>query len=84
MTRGDLLGDETAGHAAHREVEKQELSQRLTEALDSLDPRERKILQMRFGLERGAPRSTMGAIRRVVNELATFVEAGTVRWPRGA
>src|SRR6266536_3842765 len=57
MTRGDLLGDETAGQAAHREVEKQELSKRLTEALDSLDPRERKILQMRFGLERGEERT---------------------------
>src|SRR5437762_5566135 len=44
MTRGDLLGDETAGQAAHREVEKQELSKRLAEALDLLDPRERKIL----------------------------------------
>jgi RNA polymerase primary sigma factor len=51
MTRGDLLGDEMATHAAHREVEQRELSQRLAEALDTLNPRERKILQMRFGLE---------------------------------
>src|SRR5260370_29878314 len=46
LTRGDLLGDENASQAAHREVEKQELSKHLTEALERLDPRERKILQM--------------------------------------
>ena len=40
MTRGDLLGDETASHAAHRAVEKQELSQRLMKLLtDAKDPR---------------------------------------------
>src|SRR5438067_8776372 len=39
MTSGDLLGDETGGQAGHREVEKQELSRRLTEAVDTLDPR---------------------------------------------
>jgi RNA polymerase primary sigma factor len=57
MTRGDLLGDETATQAAHREVEKQELSKRLAEALLTLDARERRILQMRFGLERGEERT---------------------------
>ena len=57
MTRGDLLGDEMAGLAAHREIEKQELSRRLSEAMDRLDPRERKILRMRFGLEHGEERT---------------------------
>src|SRR5438105_5723777 len=57
MTRGDLLGDEMAGLAAHREIEKQELSRRLAEAMDRLDPRERKILRMRFGLEHGEERT---------------------------
>jgi RNA polymerase primary sigma factor len=52
-----LLGDETATQAAHREVEKQELSKRLAEALLTLDARERRILQMRFGLERGEERT---------------------------
>src|ERR671935_904031 len=33
MTRGDLLGDETASQAAHREVEMQELARRLGHAL---------------------------------------------------
>jgi RNA polymerase primary sigma factor len=57
LTRGDMLGDEVAGQAAHRAIEKQELSKRLAEALDMLDPRERKILSMRFGLERGEERT---------------------------
>ncbi|HEY3060725.1 MAG TPA: sigma-70 family RNA polymerase sigma factor [Chloroflexota bacterium] len=52
MTRGDLLGDEHASQAAAREVEIRELAERLTAALDMLDPRERRVLQMRFGLDR--------------------------------
>ena len=57
MTRGDLLGDEAAGQAASREVETRELADRLTAALDLLDPRERRVLQMRFGLDRGDERT---------------------------
>ena len=57
MTRGDLLGDEKAGQAALREVEKKELAKRLAEALQTLDARERKILEMRFGLEQGDERT---------------------------
>ena len=57
LTRGDLLGDEIASAAAHRAIETQELSRRLSEAMDLLDPRERKILRMRFGLERGRERT---------------------------
>src|SRR5919202_4718028 len=57
LTRGDMLGDEVVAQAAHRAIEKEELSKRLAEALDTLDPRERKILSMRFGLERGEERT---------------------------
>jgi RNA polymerase primary sigma factor len=87
MTRGDLLGDETAGHAAHRAVEKQELSQRLTEALASLDPRERKILQMRFGLERGEERTLsevaelMGVSRERIRQIEQAALAKLRRLP---
>jgi len=87
MTRGDLLGDETAGHAAHRAVEKQELSQRLTEALDSLDPRERKIIQMRFGLERGEERTLsevaelMGVSRERIRQIEQAALAKLRRLP---
>jgi RNA polymerase primary sigma factor len=52
VTRGDLIGDEVAGQEAEREVEIKELSHRLAEALALLDPRERRIIQMRFGLDR--------------------------------
>jgi RNA polymerase primary sigma factor len=65
LTRGDLLGDEVAGQAAHRAVEKEELSKRLAEALEMLDPRERKILAMRFGLERGEER-TLSEVAEVI------------------
>jgi RNA polymerase primary sigma factor len=87
MTRGDLLGDETAGHAAHREVEKQELSKRLSQALDSLDPRERKILQMRFGLERGEERTltevaqVMGVSRERIRQIEQAALAKLRRLP---
>jgi RNA polymerase primary sigma factor len=49
-TRGDLLDDAGATQAAHREVETRELADRLTAALAMLDPRERNVLQLRFGL----------------------------------
>jgi RNA polymerase primary sigma factor len=87
MTRGDLLGDEVAGQAAHREVEKQELSRRLTEALDTLDPRERKILKMRFGLERGEERTLtevaamMGVSRERIRQIEQAALAKLRRMP---
>jgi RNA polymerase primary sigma factor len=87
MTRGDLLGDETAGQAAHREVEKQELSKRLAEALDLLDPRERKILQMRFGLDRGEERTltevaqVMGVSRERIRQIEQAALAKLRRMP---
>jgi RNA polymerase primary sigma factor len=87
MTRGDLLGDETAGQAAHREVEKQELSKRLAEALELLDPRERKIIQMRFGLERGEERTltevaaVMGVSRERIRQIEQAALAKLRRMP---
>src|ERR671933_308581 len=65
LTRGDMLGDEGAAQAAARQVESRELSQRLAEALELLDPRERKILMMRFGLERGQER-TLSEVAEVI------------------
>jgi RNA polymerase primary sigma factor len=76
LTRGDLLGDEMATDAAHREVEKRELWQRLSEALDMLDPRERKILQMRYGLERSEEQTLteVAAVMRVSRERIRQIE----------
>jgi RNA polymerase primary sigma factor len=87
MTRGDLLGDETAGQAAHREVEKQELSSRLGVALMSLDPRERHIIQLRFGLERGDERTlsevaeVMGVSRERIRQIEQTALAKLRRLP---
>ena len=87
LTRGDLLGDENAGQAAHREVEKQELAKRLAEALEALDPRERKILQMRFGLERGEERTltevaaVMGVSRERIRQIEQAALAKLRRMP---
>ncbi len=61
VTRGDLLGDDVAGQAPQRELEMKELSLRLSEALDELEPRERRIIQMRFGLQRG-DEATLGEV----------------------
>jgi RNA polymerase primary sigma factor len=61
VTRADLLGDEGAGQAPQRAIEMKELSHRLSEALDLLDPRERRILQMRFGLDHGKE-ATLGEV----------------------
>jgi RNA polymerase primary sigma factor len=87
MTRGDLLGDEVAGQAAHREVEKQELSARLAEALDLLDPRERRIIRMRFGLEPGEERTlsevaaVMGVSRERIRQIEQAALAKLRRMP---
>jgi RNA polymerase primary sigma factor len=75
MTRGDTLGDEGATQAATRSVESRELAERLTAALDLLDPRERRVLQMRFGLDRGEERTlnevaeTMGVSRERIRQI---------------
>jgi RNA polymerase primary sigma factor len=56
-TWGDLISDDVAGSAAQREIENQELSKSVGNALELLDRRERQILQMRFGLSDGEERS---------------------------
>jgi RNA polymerase primary sigma factor len=65
MTRGDLLGDETAGQAVHRELEKRELTRQVADALDALEPRERRIIQMRFGIG-GGDELTLGQVASVM------------------
>ena len=57
LTRGDMLGDESAAQAVHRSAERHELSERLSAALAALDPRERAVLRMRFGLDRSDERT---------------------------
>jgi RNA polymerase primary sigma factor len=87
MTRGDLLGDEVAGQAAVREVETRELADRLAAALAALDPRERKILQMRFGLDAGEERTLtdvaeqMGVSRERIRQIEQAALAKLRRMP---
>ena len=61
LTRGDLIGDDAAAEAAHRSSEASDLSERLQSALDELHPRERQVLRLRFGLDRGYER-TLGEV----------------------
>ncbi len=61
LTRGDLIGDDEAGEAAYESSEASDLSERLESALDELHPRERQVLRMRFGLDRGHER-TLGEV----------------------
>jgi RNA polymerase primary sigma factor len=61
LTRGDLIGDESAGEAPTRSCEAADLSVRLQSALDELHPRERQVLRLRFGLDRGHER-TLGEV----------------------
>src|ERR1700704_4247585 len=53
LTRGDLIGDDTAAEAARDSSEASDLSERLESALDELHPRERQGLRLRFGLPPG-------------------------------
>jgi RNA polymerase primary sigma factor len=52
VTRGDLIGDEVATHALDRALDSQELTSTVGAALALLEPRERKVLELRFGLAR--------------------------------
>jgi RNA polymerase primary sigma factor len=61
LTRGDLIGDEMAGEAPSKESEASDLSDLLHAALDELHPRERQVLRLRFGLDRGHER-TLGEV----------------------
>jgi RNA polymerase primary sigma factor len=61
LTRGDLIGDDTAAEAARESSEASDLSERLESALDELHPRERQVLRLRFGLDRGHER-TLGEV----------------------
>jgi RNA polymerase primary sigma factor len=61
LTRGDLIGDHAAGDAARASTEATDLRERLGSALDGLPARERQVLELRFGLDRGQER-TLGEV----------------------
>jgi RNA polymerase primary sigma factor len=81
LTRGDLIGDEAAAEAAHRSSEASDLSERLQAALDELHPRERQVLRLRFGLDRGYERTLgeVGDVLGVSRERVRQIEAEGLR-----
>jgi RNA polymerase primary sigma factor len=61
LTRGDVIGDDLAAHEAGDSAEAADLSERLELALNELQPRERDVLRLRLGLDRGHER-TLGEV----------------------
>jgi RNA polymerase primary sigma factor len=88
VTRGDLIGDENASDAVRASVEANDLSERLAAAIDELHPRERQVLRMRFGLDRGDERTLgeisneLGVSRERVRQIETEALGKLRRMPR--
>ena len=84
-TWGDLISDEAASRAAQREVETQELSEWVGDALQLLDPLERKILQMHFGLAGVEERSPaeIGEILGISRDRVRRIEQAALTKLRG-
>jgi len=88
LTRGDLIGDETASEVARETAEASDLSERLEGALDELHPRERQVLRLRFGLDRGHERTLgevgeeLGVSRERIRQIEAEALAKLRRMPR--
>ncbi len=88
LTRGDLIGDDTAAEAARESAEASDLSERLESALDELHPRERQVLRLRFGLDRGHERTLgevgeeLGVSRERIRQIEAEALAKLRRMPR--
>jgi RNA polymerase primary sigma factor len=88
LTRGDLIGDEPAADAARESAEASDLSERLEGALDELHPRERQVLRLRFGLDRGHERTLgevgeeLGVSRERIRQIEAEALAKLRRMPR--
>jgi RNA polymerase primary sigma factor len=77
---GDFIEDKKAVSPANATVFSM-LKEELTQAMDSLTDRERKILNLRFGLEDGAPKTLeeVGMAFRVTRERIRQIEAKALR-----
>jgi RNA polymerase primary sigma factor len=61
LTLGDVIGDDHSTEATRESAEAADLSERLESALDELNPRQRQVLRLRFGLDR-RPERTLGEV----------------------
>lgn len=77
---GDFIEDQKAVSPASATVFSM-LKEELTQAMESLTEREKKILTLRFGLEDGAPRTLeeVGTIFRVTRERIRQIEAKALK-----
>ena len=88
LTRGDLIGDDAAAEAPAQSSEASDLSERLESALDELHPRERQVLRLRFGLDRGHERTLgevgeeLGVSRERIRQIEAEALAKLRRMPR--
>src|SRR5258708_5022352 len=53
LTRGDLVADDKAAEVISQNAEQAQLANKVKGVLDSLDYRERKVLERRYGFEGG-------------------------------
>lgn len=81
MTLGDAVADENAERNIYDKNERLDLSERLEDALDQLHPRERRVLRMRFGLDRGEQRTLgeVGEMLGVSRERIRQIEAEALK-----
>jgi RNA polymerase primary sigma factor len=77
LTRGDMIADERTQDEATTVAEAADLAARLERALAALAPRERLVLRLRFGLDRGYGRTLaeVGAKLGVTRERVRQIEA---------
>ena len=77
---GDFLEDDDSA-SPEAEAERESLHEELTQALSLLDARERKVVELRFGLEDNTPRTLeeVGKMMGVTRERIRQIEAKALR-----
>jgi RNA polymerase primary sigma factor len=87
LTLGDVIGDDLSAEAAGEAAESADLSERLDSALGRLDPRQRQVLCLRFGLDRRHERTLeevggeLGVSRERVRQIEAEALAELRRMP---
>jgi RNA polymerase primary sigma factor len=87
LARGELIADDLSAEAAAQSAEAADLSARLGSALDELNPRQREVLRLRFGLDRRTERTLdevgdeLGVSRERVRQIEAEAFAHLRRMP---